>query len=369
MPLRPLDNWREVGQRVAAARAARGLTQSELADEISLQRTALAKVEAGTRTLSSLELVRLASVLSRPIESFVAESLPAVVSNRAPESESTRELDLIAQDFARDVQLLLDLDALKAVNQDHAGVPETYEEIEQLAVDTRRAMGSPDGPLLSMDAAAETLGLYVLIVELDPVGGEGAYVSLEGAGASVINGRQPSGRRRYTLAHEIGHHVMGDEYVTDWELDRPRDDTERRINAFAIHLLMPRQSIQRAWRDLGGQASPREAAIALAQDYRVSWSAVCGHLRNLSLIDRELADELRSTPPTKAEHLERGGVLYEDLVPPRVSPRFTQAALRAFRANKITGERAVELLRGEITEEDLPPVDEVPLDALTGELA
>lgn len=161
---------------------------------------------------------------------------------------------------------------------------------------------------------------------------------------------------------------MGDEYVTDWELARARDEGEKRINAFAIHLLMPRALIVRAWRDLGGSDAPREAAIRLAQDYRVSWTAACSQIQNFDLVDDATAGDLRNAPPTRAEHLALGGVVSEDLLPPRVSPVVVRAVLRAFEANKITARRAVELLRGAISEDDLPAVNEVPLEALTGEL-
>lgn len=367
-PVRALDSWRDVGRRVAATRAARGLTQTALAEAIGLERTALAKIEAGSRGLSALELARLADALERPIESFVAESLPAVVSRRAQELDSTRQLDLVAQDFAREVQLLLDLGTLKPVHLKHTGVPSTFQEIEALAAHTRKRLKLKPGPVLSLDSAAEALGLYVLVQAVGKDAGEGAYLSLDEAGATVINGSQPSGRRRYTLAHEMGHHIMGDEYVTDWELDRPRDETEKRINAFAIHFLMPRASVARDWDRLGGTVSPREAAIRLAQEYRVSWTAVCSQLVTMDLIDHQLFEDLRRMPPTKAEHLELGGVLYEDLIPPRVSPRFAQAVVRAYRANKLTSSRAVELLHGAVSEEDLPAVDEVPVEALTSEL-
>ncbi|MBA3890829.1 MAG: ImmA/IrrE family metallo-endopeptidase [Gemmatimonadaceae bacterium] len=368
MPLRPLENWQEVGRRVAAARAARGLTQAALAAELGIARTALAKIEAGTRGLSSLELARLASTLERPIESFVAESLPAVVSRRAAELATTRTLDVAVQDFARDVQLLLDIGALKPITVEPAGMPSTLADVEGLAKRTRAQLDPVTGPLPALDAAFEVLGLYVAVIPLGEDGGDGAYLPLEAAGVAVINGDLPSGRRRYTLAHELGHHVTGDEYVTDWELARARDEGEKRINAFAIHLLMPRQSIVRAWRALGGRESPREATIRLAQDYRVSWTAACSRVQNLELVDDTTATELRGAPPTRAEHLAMGGVVSEDLVAPRMSPALARAVLRAFEANKITSGRAVELLRGAIEEDDLPAVNEVPLEALTGEL-
>lgn len=368
MPLRPLESWHDVGRRVATARTARGLTQAALASELGIARTALAKIEAGTRGLSSLELARLASTLERPIESFVAESLPAVVSRRAEELSTTGPLDVAVQDFARDVQLLLDIGALKPIAIEPAGMPSNLAEAEAMAERTRSQLDPPAGPLPALDAAFEDLGLYVAVLPLGEDRGDGAYLPLEGAGVAVINGDLPSGRRRYTLAHELGHHVTGDEYVTDWELSRARDEGEKRINAFAIHVLMPRGSIVRAWRELDGPESPREAAIRLAQDYRVSWTAACSQVQNLDLIDEATANDLRGGPPTRAEHLALGGVVSEDLVAPRVSPALARAVLRAFEANKITSGRAVELLRGAIEEDDLPAVNEVPLEALTGEL-
>ncbi len=369
MPTRPLDSWEQVGQRVAEAREAAGLTQGALAERINLERTALAKIESGSRGLSSLELARLALVLDRPIQSFVSESPPSVVSRRASSLDAPSRLDAIVEAFARDVELLLDLGSLKVEKPWTAHrVPESLTEAADLAAQVRGHLDLPEGPVTNLISLIEPLGLFTISEPLAESHPDGAYVALSVAGAVVINGMQDAGRRRFTLAHELGHHVMADEYSTDWSVAESRDAREKLVNAFAIHFLMPRPSVTRDWDAYGGPEDARPAATRIATDYRVSWSAACTQLQNLELIEAAEADALRFQPPTRADFLELGLFVIEELAPPAVSPRFASAALRAYRGGKIGGSRALELLRGTINEEELPAVDIVPIESLRRDL-
>jgi uncharacterized protein len=63
-----------LGHRVDEARRASGLTQAALAEAIGIDRTAISKIESGSRKLSSTELARIARVLDRPVEWFVTSS-------------------------------------------------------------------------------------------------------------------------------------------------------------------------------------------------------------------------------------------------------------------------------------------------------
>lgn len=62
-----------LGRQIAQARRAKGLSQAELARTISLDRTAVSKIESGQRRVSSLELASIARALDRPIQSFFSE--------------------------------------------------------------------------------------------------------------------------------------------------------------------------------------------------------------------------------------------------------------------------------------------------------
>lgn len=365
MPSRPLESWEAVGQRVAEAREAAGLTQGALAQEINLERTALAKIESGVRGLSSLELARLALALDRPIQWFVSESPPAVVSRRTASIDTPAGLDTVVETFARDVEFLVELGSLKVENPWTAHqVPETFSQAADLAREVHEHLNLPAGPVISLASVIEQLGVFTISEAFAEGQADGAYIALEGSGAVVINGAQDAGRRRFTLAHELGHHIIADEYSTDWSIAEPRDEREKLVNAFAIHFLMPATSVRQAWLAAGGQVDSRSAAIRIAADYRLSWTAACTQLQNIGLVDSNAANALRHQPPTRADFMELGLFVVEEMAPPAISPRFASAALRAYRGGKIGARRTLELLRGTIDEEELPAIDIAPVESL-----
>lgn len=71
-----------MGARIAEARGRAGLTQSQLASAVSLDRSALAKIEGGTRRISALELSRIAEAVDERIEWFVIDAPQSIVSHR-----------------------------------------------------------------------------------------------------------------------------------------------------------------------------------------------------------------------------------------------------------------------------------------------
>lgn len=370
MTWRPLASWTEVGARVAEARHRAGLSQDALSAQVELERTALAKIESGRRALSSLELARLAAVLERPIEWFVSEPPPAVVSRRGDHilSETVQGFDQELESLSRDVELLLELGTLRPCPRDPMPMPTTLEEAEALAGRVRSDLAAGSGPLTNLVRLVSQLGLHVAVLNLGDEAPDGAYVSLVGAGAALVNGATPSGRRRFTLAHELGHHVLVDEYSSDWTLAQPADTREKLINAFAINLLMPRASVVPAWRARGHDGETRRAAVSLAVEYRLSWTAVCAQLRNLELIDEASHRALVARPASRSELAELGLFIVDEMAPPTMSPDYTAAVLAALRKQKIGASRAVELLHGALNAHELPEADDVPLEALRGEL-
>src|SRR5262249_10506228 len=62
----------ELGARLRSAREALSMTQEEVASHLELSRPTIAQIEAGARSVSSLELDRLASLFGRDIRDFLA---------------------------------------------------------------------------------------------------------------------------------------------------------------------------------------------------------------------------------------------------------------------------------------------------------
>jgi Zn-dependent peptidase ImmA (M78 family)/transcriptional regulator with XRE-family HTH domain len=362
--VRLFQTWDEVGARVAEAREALGITQAHLASAAELDRTALAKIERGSRGISSLELARLATALQRPIDWFVREAPPAVVSRRQAliESSTSITLDALLERTARDVELLLELGGLPDADPRPPGAMRSFGDAENLAREVRGHMGVSDGPLVDLGGAVERLGLHSFVFELNNAA-DGAYAAVSNLGVTVVNGSMPSGRRRFTLAHELGHHLLSDAYSTDY-LDEGAGSLEGLLNAFAAYLLMPRHSVVAFWRNRDGVHDQRTAAIHIAARYRVSWTAACSHLHNLELVDDRTRMLLAADPPRRADYLELGLSFVEELEPPWLAPAYKSAVIRLYRRNKISSDRALELLHGTLVESDLPAPHEVPLDAL-----
>jgi len=369
--LRAASSWNEVAERVAEARQAAHLTQEELADALGLDRTAVTKIESGRRQLDAIELLNLARVLRRSPEWFVSAPPPAVVSRRTQLTEEATfpDVDALVEELARDVELLVELGELDP--PEPPSLPQPVSDVlgaEEGAVRTRAAFGVRTGPLHELLRACESVGLYGFSIPIDHPGFDGAYVALERGGVALVNGSVDPGRRRFNLAHELGHHVLADEYSADFALGESQSDREKLVNAFAIHLLMPRDSVVEDWKRLGGEEDPRAALVHMAADYRVSWTAACSHLLNLGLVDRDAWWTLKERRPTRADYIEANVLFVEELAPTSVPPGFARAALRAFRKHKLGADRTVELLRGTVSAEELPLPDQIPLDALKGEL-
>jgi len=107
----------------------------------------------------------------------------------------------------------------------------------------------------------------------------------------LINSDKPRIRRRFTIAHELGHlalgHLHGGEVVVD-ETVRGRSPREREANAFAAGLLMPEVGVKGGWERLrhrlGKCPLPINWIVWLAASFGVSDQAAAYRLANLGLI-------------------------------------------------------------------------------------
>lgn len=359
-----------LGQRVAKARCAAGLTQNELAQSIQLDRTAISRIESGDRRLEALELVAISRSTGVPAE-WLLQSAPIVASYRGRPEEAQLDVrvEALIATLERDLRLLLDIVALRAP-QDRVVLkaPRSPDEAETAAARLREHMGWGDGPIADLLRVSEMVGLYSIVEDLGSDLPEGIYRPVDSVGIAWINGRSPTGRRRFTLAHELGHHVFQDEYAVDWP-ETANEGTERIINAFAVHLLLPRMGLKRRWGELASDyAEPRERAIVIAAEFGASWSAALAQLERIGLLSLPDQKSFLQEPPRRGDYVELATAFPEDISAPRLSPRLAAAAVAAYRRGGISQTRALELLRGTIEGEDLPEPATVPLAAFAGDL-
>ena len=150
-----------------AARKQQGLTQLELAEVLRIDRTVVTKIEAGLRTVDSLELARLSKVLRRSVDWFVRDPSPSVVSRRADREDLIRSEDIQLEELARDVEQLIEPGMLAPSTPRTPPLP-SLDATEQAALEARRAAGlRDDEPAWDLVRIVERLGLYVFVLDLD----------------------------------------------------------------------------------------------------------------------------------------------------------------------------------------------------------
>lgn len=350
MPTQAISSLAQLGVRIAEAREATGLTQGALGEAVGLERTMIAKIESGTRKVSATELMAIAQRLDRPLDWFVVESPPAVVSRRRSGLATYDAIDGALERLARDAELLFERSLLRTEPRPTFSTPVNIDQAIVLAASVRTLLGRPAGPLEDLQSLSETLGLLAFSISLGRQSGDAAYVEMGPAGIALINGSVDDGRRRFSLAHELGHHVTGDAF----EGADSGTETERLLDAFAAHFLMPGPSITLMWPDLQRERGTRLAALAVAVRYRVSWSAAISQLRNLELISHSLRNDLAAQEPTRGDHVELGEDWAPELVAPSVPRSYGRQVVEAYREGWLTESKTLELLHGTLGKGELP---------------
>src|SRR5580704_6577026 len=213
------------------------------------------------------------------LQQAIAETAPSVVSAKR-ESLASDTAHSFAEHwlgrFLAPFNLPTSLEASRAYRKVGSLAEHDQQDLDRLAADLRDkadrspAGEEPDWPALvsaeflkrfgvdcgkRLSDIAGELGLEVRYREAESY--EGALLRVPGSrlGYVVLNSRiKEESRRRFTLAHEIGHHVLPGQHelsvpcvagrIENWQ--RALDPIERAANRFAAEILMPREAI-REW--------------------------------------------------------------------------------------------------------------------------
>jgi Zn-dependent peptidase ImmA (M78 family)/DNA-binding XRE family transcriptional regulator len=346
-----------LARRLAIARAQARLSQSEVAEALAIPRSAVSLIESGVRSISGIELARLAELYGEPVTDllYAAElegdedetRQAAVLSYFRAAGELRPQHEAWLTDAAerwRDyAHLEQAVHGVQRYELPTYRVPpgRPYEQGERLAEQERRRLGIGITPIRSVIALLEDEGVKVLMVPFDGVDDvSGCYFFSEELGPCVIiNAHEPPSRRRFTAAHEYAHFLV-DRAPVEGEIcdhDRSKEPFEQRANAFAASFLLPARGIEETLTDATVERwhlGP-EDVVLLMYRFGVSYEAVLWRLLNLDWIkphQREALSEVAST--RVAENLG-----YGDQKPGATEPkpsRFRKLALEAWRVGKLT---------------------------------
>lgn len=166
----------------------------------------------------------------------------------------------------------------------------------------------------------QKLGLYGAICPYDLALDMGLEVrfetisSLEGiyrAGPApliLLNSLRPPGRRAYTCAHELAHHLFGHGTCVDALLDQADErfePSEYVADRFASALLLPKVAVSRAFATRGWvvQTCTPIEMYTIAGYFGVGYTTLVGYLENtLAILPTARAQELRRSSPRSIRH-------------------------------------------------------------------
>jgi Zn-dependent peptidase ImmA (M78 family)/transcriptional regulator with XRE-family HTH domain len=382
----------ELGQRIRAARESCGLTQEQLAEPTRLSRVAIGQIETGARSVSSLELERIAHVVGRDIKSFFAEAfverdaLSALFRSDAELAEQA-ELHSALQDSLAlgremtNVEHLLGVDRAQLLTASYElSKPQSkWDAIQQgqkVATEERQRLGLGTAPVGGLGDLLESQGVRTGAVSL-PSNISGLTLVDGAIGVFVVvNSDHPSVRRRFSWAHEYAHVLVDrDRFGAISRSENRADLLEVRANAFAAEFLMPADGTLQFVQALGkGSASRSQVAIfdgadtvqveqrsppgsqdiqlydvaLLAHHFGASRISALYRLKNLRLIDEPEFQRLKGEEDNGA-----GEAIAAFLSAPEAAPdessrddfrrRFLGLALEAYRREDITRSKLVEM--------------------------
>lgn len=256
---------------LSLARAARGLTQSDLAKTARVTQALISKLEAGLTVDPSTETVEaIANALRVPTAFLVSDERPHGLPQfhyRKRAKLGRKALDSIeAQMNIRRIHAVRlfksyepDAERFPAIDLDNIGWTP-----QQAAQHIRGLWMLPRGPIDDLTAVVEGNGAVVIQIDFGTSLLDAMSFRIPGLPPLIfMNKEMPGERYRFTLAHELAHLLLHNHPETDENMELQADE-------FAAELLMPAKEIRPYL------ISPSLGSLARAKPYwKVSIKALC----------------------------------------------------------------------------------------------
>jgi Zn-dependent peptidase ImmA (M78 family)/DNA-binding XRE family transcriptional regulator len=381
-----------LGKSLKEARQNCGVTQEEAASAIGVPRTAIVHIEAGNRSLSTLELAELAKLYRRPVAEFFAEDKgedDVVVALRL--SSECKDLDAIEREVLRCVQICKEGYQLESIleRKPRLGPPaydvplpknyaQAVEQGEEVAEAERRRVGMGNAPIPDMADLISSQGIWASGVEL-PDEISGLFLHQRSIGLVVlVHFGHKKGRKRFSYAHEYGHALMDRKRsLTITSIKHSHELMEKRANAFAASFLMPKAGVEEFLSSVNKGSSTRKMfhvydvateteieaerrvsarsqeitfrEVALLQaSFGVSYQAAAYRLSDLGFINREGLKTLLEQLEAAKRYLRLINKDFDDASQPSDRELISQVlplVVEAYRQEEISKGKLMELSR------------------------
>lgn len=286
------------GERLKEARLYNKLSITDLAEKLSVTKQMISKYENGKSIPSTEKSLLLNGILNYPREFFYSKEdfkykskgtffrsrLTATKKTKTP-AEYLLKYSIVVRNFLDEY---VEFPELIEVNNF-----ENNDNIEQITLTIRKMLDIGDGPIDDMVEVVELMGIVVVKFGYDEekVDAFSALTELNDMSYfTIVTGNNRSFfRQQFSLAHELGHWVLHQDYVPE-ELDKEEYKLmEKEANIFASSFLMPAQKFSDDLRNIELKLSN---LLNLKRKWNVSIAAIIERAHQLQLISVEKKSQL-----------------------------------------------------------------------------
>jgi len=284
------------------------MEHQELASVLGIDPSGLSRALSAQREFKSVEIALIADALGVPVGALLDEHPITRPDVRLAARLQPGQNPAVEQALAR-AGTLISVDALLGPDDADGwkfawlidGRTSPWEQGEELAVQVRSAMSIGDGilPVDLQDLATLLETDLAIDVALEPLpqGLDGLSATSGGLRLALVSTYSPAPRRRWTLAHELGHLVAADSHqlLVDENLFGSKSHDETRANAFAAAFLMPHPTLRAKWE---GRPISEDLVAELLETFGVSLDALAFRLHNVGLVNAAGRDRIRAMWPS-----------------------------------------------------------------------
>jgi Zn-dependent peptidase ImmA (M78 family)/transcriptional regulator with XRE-family HTH domain len=261
----------QIGDVILTTRRAAGLTQEELADRLGITQAALSRYENDLREPDDAMVARMSEILDVTPE-FLTH--PFHLTGAIAADAHMRRQKTTKVTAWKSAESKLNLYRMRSafltrrVPMNATNHMPTFDPDETSPADAARLLRAqwrmPIGPVRNLTRWIESAGVIVIEERLGTRRIDALSQWASEYPVILLNADLPTDRKRWTLAHEVGHLVLHSDYIDP--------DVESQANDFAAEFLMPRHIIDSDLRNL----TPSRL-LALKQVWGVSMQAIFEH--------------------------------------------------------------------------------------------
>jgi len=384
----------ELSERLRKARDSRGISQQSAAEFVGLPRTAITQIEGGNRSVSTLELTKLAKLYRYPISYFLdeipsdEEDMNVMLFRAAPNlNEATQQqiyhyIDLCKEGMV--LEKMLDFEPSANLPKYSLSVPknksEAFAQGSSVAEQERKRLSIGVGSIADIVNLISSQGIWACSAGL-PDDVSGLFLNSSKTGLIIlVNANHVISRKRFSYAHEYAHALFDrDESIRISSTKNNAEFVEVRANAFAAAFLMPAEGINEVLRSLNKGKSSRQDQVIfdvsanskmnvesrsipysqnitfqdvaiIAHHFSVSYHAVVYRLRSLNIISQQECEQLIAKYQDGKYYLSSLNMFSDlenkeskELWDRELRSELSYLAIEAFRREEISRGRVIEL--------------------------